>query len=172
MPRRAARTLVNCEDWLMRGGVYPARASNPGNGASYNGQMRCALECPIEAKIRLTTDIDVPWFNHKRLIIKRDPTGHAALIRIEGPVQPEDMISMLVERLPNGITHFNGAGGLQIRHELEEELQLIESTLGLYCKLSRVRWEFATSIAIPESSEEESTIQWNNFRMSPPEPNA
>jgi hypothetical protein len=71
--------------------------------------MRCALECPIEGKIRLTADIDVPWFNDKRLKIKRDENGYASVIRIEGPVQANDMISMLVEHLPDGIVHFNGA---------------------------------------------------------------
>ena len=132
--------------------------------------MRCALECPIEGKIRLIADVDVPWFNDKRLIIKRDKNGYAAVLQIEGPVQPNDMISMLVEQLPNGMVHFNSAGGIQIRQELEEELKLIESTLGVYCKVSRVRWESAASIAIPETPEEEKTIQWNNLKWSPPEP--
>jgi hypothetical protein len=134
------------------------------------GIMRYALECPIEGKIRLIADVDVPWFNDKRLIIKRDKNGYASVIRIEGPVQPNDMISMLVEQLPNSMVHFNSAGGIQIRQELEEELKLIESTLGVYCKVSRVRWESAASIAIPETPEEEKTIQWNNFKWSPPEP--
>ena len=41
----------------------------------------------------------------------------------------------------------------------------------MYCKVSRVRWESAASIAIPETPEEEGTIQWNNLKWLPPEPN-
>src|ERR1039457_812856 len=105
--------------------------------------MRCALECPIEARIKLPNDLNTPWFNDKRLAIKRDDNGYAAVIRIEGKVAPDDMMTMLVQNLPNGMTHFNGAGGIKVREELKEELKLVESTLGLFCKLSRVRWEYA-----------------------------
>ena len=133
--------------------------------------MRCALECPIEAKIKLPTDLDSRWFDGKRLTIRRDENGYAAVIRIEGKVAEDDLITMKVEKLPNGMTHFNASGGTKIRGELEEQLKLIESTLGLFCKLSRVRWEYATSTAIPETPEEEQQIQWNSLRLDEAEEN-
>lgn len=129
--------------------------------------MRCALECPIEARIRLPQDIDGDWFDGKRLVIKRDTDGFASVIRIEGRVADDDKMSMLVRRTPDGLVHFEGQGGEKIRKELQADLQMIESTLGLYCKLSRVRWEYAESIAIPETPEEEHQIQWNNLKVMP-----
>lgn len=126
--------------------------------------MRCALECPIEAKIKLARDLDSLWFNGKRLTIRRDENGYASVIRIEGKVAEDDMIKMVVEKLPNGMTHFNSTGGAKIRRELEEELKLVESTLGLFCKLSRVRWEYASSTAIPETPAERQQIQWNSLK--------
>ncbi len=69
------------------------------------------------------------------------------MIRIEGKVAEDDMIKMVIEKPPNGMTHFSSSGGIKIREELEEELKLVESTLGLFCKLSRVRWEYASSLA-------------------------
>jgi hypothetical protein len=133
--------------------------------------MRCALECPIEAKIKLTRDLDSRWFNGKRLIIRRDEGGYASVIRIEGKVAERDMIKMVVEKLPNGMTHFNSSGGIKIREELEEELKLVESTLGLFCKLSRVRWEYASSTAIPETPDEQQDIQWNSLKWGESEEN-
>jgi hypothetical protein len=53
--------------------------------------MRCALECPIEAKIKLPTDLDSRWFHGKRLTIRRDENGYAAVIRIEGKVAEDDL---------------------------------------------------------------------------------
>src|ERR1017187_5410323 len=133
--------------------------------------MRCALECPIEAKIKLPRDLDSLWFNGKRLIIRRDEDGYASVIRIEGKVAEHDIIKMVVEKLPNGMTHFNSSGGIKIREELEEELKLVESTLGLFCKLSRVRWEYASSTAIPETPDEQQDIQWNSLKWGESEEN-
>jgi hypothetical protein len=58
--------------------------------------MRCALEATIDGKLRLPADLDAPWFDGKRITIKRDKEGFGSLIRVEGPVAPDDMISMSV----------------------------------------------------------------------------
>jgi hypothetical protein len=134
--------------------------------------MRFALEASVEARIRLPRDIDEPWFHGKRLKITRDADGFIAKIRVEGPVEEQDMISNVVEQLPNGMLHFSGAGGVEAHRQLETELQLIESTLGLYFKLTRVRWEFAEAIAIPETEAENAAVQFNNFKISHVPPNA
>jgi len=130
--------------------------------------MRCALECPIEGKLRLPARINTPWFGGKHLRIDLDGNGFASMIRIEAPVEPDDMISMLVKHEPGQPPHFVGAGGLRIRQQLEEELKQIESTLGLFYRITRVRWEEATSIAVPETPEEEALIEWNNIRVNRP----
>lgn len=129
--------------------------------------MRCALECTIEGKLKLPGNIDTPWFNGKRLIIKLNKEGFARLIRIEGKVEPDDMISMLVVQEQARPPHFKGSGGVKIREELETELKQIESTLGVFFHINRIRWEHATSIAIPETLEEEAQTQWNNLRIRP-----
>src|ERR1039457_856782 len=129
--------------------------------------MRCALECTIEGKLKLPGRIDTPWFENKRLVIELDKDGFASLIRLEGPVSEDDMISMLVIQEPGRPPHFQGAGGEKIRRELEHGLQIIESTLGVFLRISRIRWEYATSIAIPETPEEQQQIQWNNLRVMP-----
>lgn len=131
----------------------------------HNGLVRCALEATIEGKLRLPADLDTLWFNGKRLVIKRDNDGFASLIRIEGPVSPDDVICMTVVQNPGMPTHFHGTGGVKIRQDLENELKQIESTLGLFFGITRIRWEHATSIAIPETPEEEAAIQWNNLRI-------
>jgi hypothetical protein len=84
----------------------------------------------IEGKLRLPADLDTPSFNNKRLVIKRDNEGFASLIRIEGPVAPDDMISMAVIQDPGMPPHFHGTGGVKIREGLENELKQFESTLG------------------------------------------
>src|SRR5579872_2722335 len=129
--------------------------------------MRCTLECSVEGKLRLPGEIDTAWFNGKRLIINRDKDGFANLIRIEGKVAPDDMISMKVIQEAGKPLHFDGRGGEKIREELEDELQLLESTLGVFFHITRVRWEHATSIAIPETPEEEAQVQWNNLSVKP-----
>jgi hypothetical protein len=128
--------------------------------------MRYALECTVDARIRLPQDIDGEWFRGRRLVIKRDHEGFVSTIRIEGKVPDEDPIAMSVVQEPGKPTAFKSSGGGDIRRELQSELQLIESTLGLYCKLTRIRWEEATAIIIPESREEEQRIQWNNLRIT------
>jgi hypothetical protein len=127
--------------------------------------MRCALEATIEGKLRLPADLDTQWFNSKRLVIKRDNDGFASLIRIEGPVAPDDMISMAVTHDPGMPPHFHGTGGVKIREDLENELKQIESTLGVFFRITRIKWEHATSIVIPETPQEAAQIQWNNLRM-------
>ena len=88
------------------------------------------------------------------------------MIRIEGPVAPDDMISLTVIEAPGMPPHFHGTGGTKIREELENELKQIESTLGVFFRVTRIEWESATSIAIPETSEEATGIQWNNLRIA------
>jgi hypothetical protein len=127
--------------------------------------MRCALECSVEGKLRLPGDINTAWFNGKQLIIRRDTDGFATLIRIEGRVEPDDLISMEVIQEAGKPLHFKGRGGEKIREELENELQLLESTLGVFFHITRIRWEDAISIAIPETPEEAAQIQWNNFSV-------
>src|SRR5580698_586184 len=127
--------------------------------------MRCALEASIEGKLRLPADMDTPWFNGKRLVIKRDSDGFASFIRIEGPISPDDIISMTVVQAPGMPPHFHGTGGVKIREDLENELKQIESTLGVFFRITRIRWEHATSIVIPETPEEAALIQWNNLRV-------
>lgn len=128
--------------------------------------MRVALECSVDARIRLPQDIDEPWFRNKQLIIRRNAEGYISTIRIEGRAEQDDIPANTVEIAANGMMHFTASGGLRIHTELEGELQLVESTLGLFCKLSRVRWEHATTILIPETEEEERLIKFNNLSMS------
>ncbi|MBZ5678022.1 MAG: hypothetical protein LAP61_27575 [Acidobacteriia bacterium] len=106
------------------------------------------------------------WFNGKRLTIQCDNEGFASKIRIEGAVAADDMIAKLVIQEPGKPLHFHSAGGNKIREELETELKLIESTLGVFFRIGRIRWEEAMSIAIPETPSEESQIQWNNLSVT------
>jgi hypothetical protein len=75
------------------------------------------------------------------------------------------MISIKVLQQPGMPPHFHGTGGTKIREELVEELKQIESTLGVFFRITRIRWENAASIAIPENPEEETQIQWNNLKI-------
>ena len=127
--------------------------------------MRCALETTIEGRLRLPSDLETAWFTGKRLTIKCDKEGFASLIRIEGRVSPDDMISMTVIQDPGLPPHFHGTGGVKIREDLENELKQLESTLGVFFGITRIRWEHATSIAIPETPEEAASIQWNNLKV-------
>jgi len=92
--------------------------------------------------------------------------GFVSTIKIEGKVSDEDPISMLVEQEHGKPLAFKSTGGAGIHIELQSELQLIESILGLYCKLTRIRWEEATATVIPESAEEQGRIQWNNLKIA------
>lgn len=123
----------------------------------------------MEARIKLNAPLDCNWFFGLRLTIDLSQDGYASTIRIEGKVDECDMIAMTVENTPAGVPHFNLSGGFQIQRTLVEELKVVESTLGLFCKLSRIRWEYATFIAIPETPEEERTVQWNRLRVTEPD---
>lgn len=132
----------------------------------YYEVMRCALECSIEGKLRLPQSMTTTWFGDKSLSITLDEEGFASTIRLEGPVKADDAISMRVTPHPGRGPDFSSSGGLIIRAELQRELQLIESTLGVFCRISRIRWESATFIVIPETPEEEFQVQWNHLRVT------
>jgi hypothetical protein len=62
--------------------------------------------------------------------------------------------------------NFHGSGGVIIREDLENELKQIESTLGVFFGITRIKWEHATLIAVPETPEEAAQIEWNNLRIT------
>src|SRR5580704_720907 len=106
--------------------------------------MRYALECPVESRISLKEDFHSNWFG-KLLSLSRDQEGIVNKIRLEAAVPPEDDLKHLVTVTGGRVTHIGARGSAKIHRQLETDLQSIESTLGYYFGLKRIRWELATS---------------------------
>lgn len=62
---------------------------------------------------------------------------------------------------------FNGAGGKKIHQDLLADVQTIESTFAFYYNLTRVRWEAATYIVIPETDLEKANVEFNTVEVTP-----
>src|ERR1039458_7959207 len=107
--------------------------------------MRLALECPVISKLRLQEDFRALWLG-KALTLTRDEQGFVSKIRIEAKVASDDRVRNLVIQEVGKPLHLFGSGGIKIRHELEQDLQAIESALAFYFNVSRIRWEAAVSI--------------------------
>ena len=128
--------------------------------------MRCALECEVEGNLRLPSDVSVSWYGDRKLSFTRDAGGLVRRVRIEGVVEEADAACQTVRNIPGQPVSFESTGGVKISSQLREELQAIESTLGLFCNVARLRWEFATIVLIPENAEEAQNVQWNNVSVS------
>jgi hypothetical protein len=96
----------------------------------------------------------------------RDKQGYISSVRIEARVEPEDRVKRVIINEPGKPPHLASTGGTRVYRKLVEDLQSIESSLALYLNLSRVRWEEATTIVVPETPEEQADIQFNNFKMA------
>ena len=134
--------------------------------------MRYALECAVESKVLFRQKTKVSW-GQKTVYFERDEaTGILNRIRIEGPVAEDDKITTRIEELPNGMTRLNETGGSHVHRELVADLQSLESVFAYYYNLSRIHWESATCIIIPETPEETAQVEFNNTKYShqPPDP--
>ncbi len=132
-----------------------------------SGLMRYAFECPVEGKVKLPDGARrMAWFG-KDLTFGCDEDGTLKTIRIEAPVSEDETISQVSTLGPDGrITGLVARGGEKIHKELLEDLQALESAFGFYLNLSRIRREFMTGIAVPETPEEQARIEWNNMRFT------
>jgi hypothetical protein len=134
--------------------------------------MRYALECAVESKVRFRQKTKVSWRKKTVYFERDDATGILNRIRIEGPVAEDDKIIARIEELPNGMIALNETGGIHVHRELVADLQSLESVFAYYYNLTRIRWESATCIIIPETPEEEAQIEFNNSKYThePPDP--
>jgi hypothetical protein len=116
--------------------------------------MKFALECEVESKIRLPRETEIA-LNGKVFKFYIDKEGFLFRIKIISDVKDSSVYSYRHIIGPNGaVIGFNPNFEPEIRDNLMNEMQMLESILAVYGNLKKILWAFPKWEYIPETEEE------------------